>query len=138
MNPIGVIMSIIYPFLFVDPDAEASVIKTQVFKMMVSFALISGSLLVLSMLTFFENTDKNKALSGTDETILDLNGSPIVDKIPIKAQVKVLFRDKTYMGMLLSAAIVFGSFGGVGVGINLVMAVWGYDEVSQVCKQLKI
>jgi hypothetical protein len=31
--------------------------------------------------------------------------------------------------MLLASAIVFGSFGGVGVAINFIMTVWGYDDV---------
>jgi hypothetical protein len=50
--------------------------------------------------------------------------------VPIMDQVRVLVKDKPYMGMCLSASIVFGSFGGSGVAINLVMSVWGFDEVN--------
>ena len=33
--------------------------------------------------------------------------------------------------MLFACSIVFGSFGGVGVAVNFLLTVWGYDQVGR-------
>lgn len=105
--------------------------------MMLTFAIIAGSWLLLSIFTFYENGqrphEKKKAKKEREslDSLTTKEDSTISKRnhVSVREQVKILIADKCYISMFLAAGIVFGSFGGIGVAINLVMSVWGYNEL---------
>lgn len=68
MNPIGIIGSFIFPFFFVDPDAEVPALRTQIFNMMMGFTAVTALWLVLTIVSFFENTHKKALVHVVDKT----------------------------------------------------------------------
>lgn len=131
MNPIGIIGSFIFPFVFVDPDADIPELKTQIYNMMFGFTAVTVSWLIITIVSYFENTHK-KALAHLVDKTSRLQEESFEEpeeeaEVPIMKQISTLLHDKSYIGMLLASSIVFGSFGGVGVAVNFLLTVWGYD-----------
>lgn len=123
MNPLGLIASFLYPFVFLKSGVAEDEFKTQVRAMMISFIWITATSFILTVLTFFDKRVRNK-----------LESEPLLEgksKKPtrIMAQIKQLMKDRAYVGMLLACSVAFGSFGGFGVSVNFLVSVWGYDEV---------
>ena len=123
MNPLGLIFSFLYPFIFVDTKAEEIQFKKQVQTMMISLVGVTALWLILTIMTFFENESQDS------QGLLSTEAEP--KKIPeMISQIKILLKDKAYLGMLLACSIAFGSFGGFGISVNFLLSVWDYDEVG--------
>jgi hypothetical protein len=54
MNPIGIILSFLYPFFFVDPTASKAEIKKALNLYLLSFVIISSFWLIITILFYKE------------------------------------------------------------------------------------
>lgn len=68
MNPIGVIGSFIFPFFFVDPDADIPDLRNQVYNMMLGFTGVTSLWLLLTLVSYFENSHKKALAHLVDKT----------------------------------------------------------------------
>jgi len=98
---------------------------------MLSAVIYTGILCVFSFSMFFE---KKKRREDTILNIHDLssaiNGTSESKQRPtLKEQIKVLFSDIPYICMFISAGLVFGTLGSIGTSLNVIVYIWGYEEV---------
>ena len=68
MNPIGIIGSFIFPFFFVDPNASVPDLKTQIYNMMLGFTGVTSLWLIITLISYFENTHKKALAHLVDKT----------------------------------------------------------------------
>lgn len=121
MNPLGIMMSFLTPFIFVDPKhEEMSVIRSQVKDFFTFHSALAGFMFFTTLFFFHENK-ANKEMKEEEEGV----------KISIGSQLKTLFSDSTYICLLLSFAIVNASLGGISAVLSPIVAVWGHDEVKK-------
>jgi len=57
MNPIGIIVSFVYPFFFVDPDASEKEIRASMRVYFITFAVISTIWLIFTLIFYFEKKE---------------------------------------------------------------------------------
>lgn len=110
-----------YPYFFVKSGVDDETQKKNMFNFLLSQAIITSTVFLLTIFTFF---DKKSSSKGQNEN----ENKEKENKIPIKKQLKVLFSDIPYTGMLFSASLAFGAVSAIGVGINVTSKVFFNDE----------
>jgi len=140
MNAFGVIVSFVYPFMFVNELDSPAQITRDLRDYLLSHCVWSGILFTLICLFFF---DKKKSKRAKDNKIKRIDvrqynkeisgdSSPYTKtgKLKFKLQLKGLFSDWCFICMFMSVGMTSGVMGGIGGTINETVSIWGYPEVK--------
>jgi hypothetical protein len=85
----------------------------------------------MCILFFRERSKHHKSSKEDVERLSQLIVDGSVEEIPgFKTQIKYLFTDVSYVCMMISGSIIFGSLGGIGNTATEIVSIWGYEEVS--------
>lgn len=133
MNPIGMILANFYPFLFLQlENTTYKKQKIEVFNYLTSYMLVSCLWFILAISSFYQRDQRFDDDSLDEEKMKIIQEEKEVEKftkIDFRTQIKVLTRDRSYVGMFLAAGVAYGCFSGVQFSVNFIVSVWGYEEV---------
>ena len=145
-NSLGVILSFLYPFIFVRGKVNDITRKQQILLYLSSQAIVCGVLFLVILLFFFERAGKLKAISKRTTRMKQaklkagedpLQPAPyntkyfdIKGNLLFAVQIRYLLKDGAYIMMFVVAGTLVSLLSAVGTTLNSIVSIWGYPQVS--------
>lgn len=140
MNPLGVMASFVFPFIFIKDSSSNEIVKEQVFKLFLTTVLIGGTIFLMILIFFHDNESylkkhkkelkENNSKSDLSEKS-EFSDDSFEEKIPFSKQLKTVFGDLCYFFMFISGSLIFGTLGGTANTLNVIVSIWGYEQVKK-------